>query len=326
MKKKNWIKFLFIGILFILAITIFTTKKNDNIRIIGVIEPFQHIAMDDISKGIQDGIGESSKEFKIITKNANKDQYQLAQIVSYYIDNKIDIYVPIFTNTTQTVKSLVKDKPIVFSAVTDPQNTGIIQNIKQPEGNITGVSDLWPISDNLKLISKIVPNKKRIGVVFDPGDPSSSVTIYLLEEECRKQDFLLVKRPITNSSEINHALYSLIGKIDILFTANDVTITTAFPALVAFCIENNIPLFAGDYSSVKRGAIGAIGQNYYMVGLDTGKIVRKILNGSNISDLPVVYTTGGDIYLNTYTAKLMKVSIPDNILNEAKEKYDRISE
>lgn len=144
--------------------------------------------------------------------------------------------------------------------------------------------------------------------------------------ECSQHGFTLITKPVSSSTDILQSLSSLNGKIDILFTANDVTVTAAFPALVTFSIQNKIPLFAGDYSSVKRGAIGAVGQNYYNVGVDAGRIVGLLLDGKPVSEIPVSYTTGGDIYLNRYAASQMGVTLPDSILKEAKEVYESISE
>jgi putative ABC transport system substrate-binding protein len=304
---------------------IYLSKRPVQRQTVGIIEPLQHVAVTDITKGIKDGLGDLAARTDVLVENANRDNSQLAQIISKYQDRGVTVYVPIFTNTAQTVKASVSNRPIVFAAVTDPISANLLANAKKPEGNVTGVSDLWPIAPNLQLIRRILPNARTMGVVYDPGDPSSAATMPILEEECSKQGLGLVKKPVTNSSEILQSLTALKGAADVLFTANDVTVTASFPALVTFAMQNKIPLFAGDYSSVKRGAIAAVGQNYYNVGFDAGRIVKQILEGRPVSELPVVYTTGGDMYLNKYAAVQMGVSLPDSLLKEAKEVYDTIS-
>jgi len=193
----------------------------------------------------------------------------------------------------------------VFAAVTDPVDAGLLSNPNSPEENITGVSDLWPIEAELKLIKRIMPNIKNIGIVFDPNDPSSSVTMPIIREGASKFGISLVEKPVISPTGVAEALPILKGKVDALFTANDTTVTQSFPALVTYAIQNKIPLFAGDYSSVQRGAIAAVGQNYHNVGIQAGSIIELIANGRLVSTLPVSYTKGGDIYVNTEAARLM---------------------
>ena len=326
--KRNTVRLLLVVIAVIVlgAIVLILARKPTGRELVGIIEPLQHIAITDVTNGIRDGLGEYRNRVEVLVENANRDNSQLAQIIAKYKDRGVSVYVPIFTNTAQTVKSMVGDKPIVFAAVTDPVAAGLLKDVNKPESNITGVSDLWPIDSNLRVIRRILPQAKIIGVVYDPGDPSSAATMPILKEECRRQGLGLELRPVISVSEILQSLSSLKGNVDLLFTANDVTVTASLPALVTFSIQNKIPLFAGDYSSVKRGAIAAVGQNYYNVGVDAGRLVAAIIEGKQPRELPVVYTTGGDIYLNSAAAEKMGVALPDDVRNEAKEVYETISE
>lgn len=324
--KKQTI-YVAIIVLILAGIVFILNKSSEDSKIsVGVIEPMKHIAIDDIARGIKDGLGSSGKEFQIHVKNANNDVTTIPQIIESFKDQGIDIFVPIFTKTTQIVKTNVLDKPVVFAAVTDPVESGILQNPDSPQANITGVSDLWPIGSQLELIRKVLPNSKRIGMIYDPGDASSSVTLPLISKEAKVQGFELELRPIYSTNEIAQSLSSLLGQVDIIFTANDVTVTAGFPALVDFAIKNKIPLFAGDYSSVQRGAVCTIGQNYYNVGLEASKLILAVSEGEKISSLSLRYVKGGDIYINSKAAELMGVEIPKEISLKATQIYQKIEE
>jgi putative ABC transport system substrate-binding protein len=165
-----------------------------------------------------------------------------------------------------------------------------------------------------------------MGILYDPNDPSSSATMPLIREYAKQKGFDLIEKPVHSTTEVTEALPVLNGKVDFIFTADDVTVTKSFPALVAYAVENKIPLFAGDYSSVQRGAIAAVGQNYYDVGLNTAKLIIAAASGKPISSLPVQYTEGGDIYINLSAAEKMGVSIPDSVRKKAKAAYNSITE
>jgi putative ABC transport system substrate-binding protein len=151
------------------------------------------------------------------------------------------------------------------------------------------------------------------------------VTLPILQREAALRGFSVVLKPVHDANEIGQVLSTLAGKADLIYTANDVTVTAGLPAIVNFCIKHKVPFFAGDYSSVERGAIGTIGQNYYAVGIEAAKLLGAVLEGKSTSDLPVAYTTGGDLYINTQAAKLMGVELPASLINEAKQVYDSIS-
>jgi putative ABC transport system substrate-binding protein len=323
---RRRIIFAIIAILVLAGLVVVLNRKTVHTTTVGIIEPMVHIAVSDVTRGIEDGLRTDGDHFSILVKNANGDSSTIPQIIAQYRDAGVNIFVPIFTTTAQATKSSVDTNIIVFAAVTDPVVAGLVTNPKAPDGNITGVSDLWPIGANFNLIKKILPNASRMGILFDPNDPSSSATMPLIREYAKQMGFVLVEKPVHSATDVAEALPVLKEKIDLIFTADDVTVTKSFSALVAYAIENKIPLFAGDYSSVQRGAVAAVGQNYYDVGRDTAKVIIAVTHGTLISSLPVQYTGGGDVYVNLAAAEKMGVSIPDSVRQEAKEAYSNITE
>lgn len=315
-----------IAALAIIIIVLNSTNRNTRSYTVGVIEPMQHIAVSDITRGINDGLSESDLDIHILVSNANGDVSHVPPIISRYRDRQVDLYIPIFTSTSQATKSAITNAPIIFAAVTDPVSAGLLENPHIPGGNISGVSDLWPIGAELDLIRTILPAASRIGVVYDPGDPSSVTTLPVLREEAQTRGFELFERPVHVVNDVPQALSALEGRIDVLFTANDVTVTAAFSALVGFAVDHKIPLFAGDYSSVQRGAIAAVGQNYYAVGMAAAELASQVLRGTSPAEIPVTFTTGGDLYLNVAAADAMGVSLSDTLLSRALTIYNSISD
>jgi putative ABC transport system substrate-binding protein len=310
----------------VIAILVLNRQQAHSVQI-GIIEPMVHSAVSDITRGIRDGLGVDSNSKVIVhINNANGDATVIPQIIKRYKDLGVSAFVPIFTATAQATKTTAGTTPIVFAAVTNPVAAGLLNDPLAPEGNITGVSDLWPIDTQFKLIKRIIPQASKVGIVFDPNDNGSSQTMPLIRNSASAHGMQLFEKPVYSVAEIASVLPQFKGNVDFIFTANDVTITKAFPALVAFAVENKIPLFAGDYSSVQRGAIAAVGQNYYNVGYEAGKMAASILKGEKIASLPVHYTQGGDLHLNVTAAEKMGVKIPDDIRAEAQHVYTTISE
>jgi putative ABC transport system substrate-binding protein len=115
------------------------------------------------------------------------------------------------------------------------------------------------------------------------------------------------------------AAQSLVGKADVIYVPTDNTIVSAFEAVVKVGIDNQIPVYAGDTDSAKRGAIAAIGFNYYDVGRQTGKIVLRVLKGEKPGDIPVEGVQITELFVNPGAAAKMGVTIPAAVIAKAKE-------
>ena len=323
-KAPFWRLLVVVVVIVVLTVAIIVITRTGSAKV-GVIQPFQHIAVSDVTQGILDGLNDYDNTLTVLVENANGDNKEVGKITAIYQDKNVEIYVPIFTKTSEIVVSNVHDKAVVFAAVTDPVGANLLENPTSPESNVTGVSDLWPIGVNLELIREILPEAKTIGVVYDPGDPSSAATMPILKRESSARKFQLVLRPVTSAQEILQSLSSFPEDVDVIFTANDVTVTASLAALVAFAIEHQVPLFAADYSSVQRGAIAAVGQNYYNVGREAAEMVISLIEGSEIANLPVRYTTGGDLHINALAAEKMGVVISESLVTRAKATYQEIA-
>ena len=187
--------------------------------------------------------------------------------------------VPISTPSAQAVVAATKDIPVVFTAVTDPVAAKLVKSWDASGGNVTGMSDLSPIDKHLDLIKEIVPKAKTLGVIYNPGEANSVALVELLKKEAPAAGLALVEAPAARSVDVPAAAQSLVGKVDVIYVPTDNTVVTAFEGIVKVAQQAKLPVFAGDTDSVKRGAIAALGFNYYDVGRQTGKMVVRVLKG-----------------------------------------------
>ncbi|MCR4282827.1 MAG: ABC transporter substrate-binding protein, partial [Bauldia sp.] len=221
------------------------------------------------------------------------------------------------TPSAQGAVAATKDIPIVFTAVTDPVAAQIVPRREHPGGNVTGISDMSPLADHLALILEITPNVKRLGVVYNPGETNSVVLVERLKEVAAAVGVEIVESPATKSGEVQQATLALVGKVDAIYIPTDNTVVSALEAAVSVAMENKIPLYAGDTDSVPRGAIATVGFNYHDIGIQTGKIVARVLKGENPGDIDVSFATGTDLVVNKGAAAKYGVTIPEAVLKRA---------
>ncbi|HVO04484.1 MAG TPA: ABC transporter substrate-binding protein [Candidatus Cybelea sp.] len=283
----------------------------------------QHPALDACRDGIRDELKangyEEGKNLKFVYESAQGNPGTAVQIAQKFVGENPTVIVPISTPSAQAVIAATSDIPVVFTAVTDPLGAKLVANLDKPGGNVTGISDLSPVGKHLDLIRQIVPGAKRIGVPYNPGEANSVTLLKLLKEKAAPLGMEIVEAPAPKSADVQAAAQSLVGKADVIYVPTDNTIVSALEAVIGVGVDNKLPVFAGDTDSVKRGAVAAIGFDYYDVGRQTGKVVVRVLKGEKPGDIAVQGIEITQLFVNPGAAQKMGITVPDSVIAGAKE-------
>ena len=225
----------------------------------------------------------------------------------------------IATPSAQTVAAAAREIPVVFSAVTDPVGARLVKSLDKPGANITGITDMLPIDKHLDMMLRIVPDAKRIGTVYNPGEANAVALVEQLDAKLKARGLTLVKAAATKTSEVLAAARSLVGNTDAIYLTTDNTVISAAEAVISVGERAKIPVFAADTATVSRGAVAALGFDYYDVGRDTGKVVARILNGEKPGDIAVTGVEELSLHVNPAAAKRMGVTLSDDVISSAAE-------
>jgi putative tryptophan/tyrosine transport system substrate-binding protein len=282
----------------------------------------EHPALDAVRQGVQDELAaqgyEDGDNLDFQFESAQGNPATAAQIAQKFVGEAPDVIVPISTPSAQAVAAATKDIPIVFTAVTDPLGAKLVTSLEQPGGNITGMTDLSPIGAHLDLVKEITPDVAKLGVIYNPGEANSVTLLDLLRQEAPARDLEIVEAAAPRSSDVQAAAQSLVGRVEAIYVPTDNTVVTALEAIVGVGIDNQLPVYAGDTDSVPRGAMAALGFNYYDVGVQTGKIVARVLNGEAPGGIPVQSIETTELHVNPGAAEQMGVTLPEEVVARAK--------
>lgn len=283
----------------------------------------EHPALDAVRDGVQDELKakgfEVGRDLKIIFKTAQGNPTIAAQIARQFVGEAPDVIVAISTPSAQAAVSATKTIPVVFAAVTDPTSAKLVAGPGASGTNVTGVSDLAPVADQLVVIKELLPAAKKIGVVYSPGEANSVAQIAILTAAAARQGYTIVEAPAVRSADVQSAARSLIGKVDVIYLPADNAVTSAIEGVVAIATQAKLPVFAADEASVERGAIATVGFDYYKVGRQSGALVAKILRGEAAGSLPWQLGAGTELSINTAAAKAVGVAVPEALLSRAKK-------
>ncbi|MDC7700540.1 ABC transporter substrate-binding protein [Vogesella indigofera] len=294
-----------------------------DMKSVAVTAIVDHPALDAARKGVEDELKaagfEAGKQIKYQYQSAQGNPATAAQIARKFIGDGPDVIVAIATPSAQAAVAGTRSIPVVFTAVTDPVAAKLVKSWKAGNGNVTGVSDMLKLSSQVDLISKVKPGAKRVGMVYSPGEVNSVIVAKELKAELAKRGMTLVEAPAARTVDVAPAAKSLIGKVDVIYTSTDNNVVSTYESLVGVAQQAKIPLVAADTDSVKRGATAALGQNYYDIGRQTGKLVVRILKGEKAAAIAPQVGEKLSLTLNQGAAQKQGVTLSPALLKEAKE-------
>lgn len=296
------------------------SKKNGNKKRIGIAKIVQHVALDDVERGIMDVIQESGIEAEFDLQNANGDVNTAVQIANKYKDERVDLAVGIATPVALALANTIKDIPVVFGTVTDPVGAGLVTSLAHGEGNITGMSDAVPTVTHIAKFVQVA-KIKTLGYIYTSNEANSISSLNLVREGCDKAGIALVTQAITNSSEVKAAAEAIVDRVDGIYLTTDNTVFSALASLVQVFEAAKKPIFSADVTGAKKGGILiASGFNYYKAGRATGELCVEILNGKSPADIPVRLmnkASDSDLLLNLDNAALCGITFDNSVLLHA---------
>ena len=316
MKKLPWMT---MGALALAVAAIAPASAQE--KSVAVTAIVEHPALDSVRDGVQAALKEagfeSGKNLKWQYQSAQGNTGTAAQIARKFVGDKPDAIVAIATPSAQAVVAATKSVPVVFSAVTDPVAAKLVASWEPSKNNVTGVSDMLALDKQMDLVKQVVPNAKRVGMVYNPGEANSVVVVKELEKLLPKLGMTLVEAAAPRSVDVSSAARSLIGKVDVIYTNTDNNVVSAYESLVKVGQDAKIPLIASDTDSVKRGAIAALGINYRDLGEQTGRIVVRILKGEKPGDIKSETSTKLELFVNPGAAEKQGVKLPEALIKSA---------
>ena len=294
------------------------TKGNEKFKV-GVIQWGDHPALNDSFDGMNSVLKERD-DFEVVIKTANEDVSTAQQIASQFVNDKVDLIFAVATPSVQAAVNAAEgtEIPIVFSAVSDAKQAGLVENVNQPEGNVTGVSDMPPLKKQFELINEITPNVKKVGIPFNTGEINSTNQVKDIKAFASELGLEIVEKGISQSNELPMAVSQLAQNVDAMFIVNDNTVAASTGLVVDAGLKTNIPVFMAESGQFDQGIFASDSVSYMSLGKQAGEMIVDILvNKKEIKDLPVVTATSTELMVSQKIATELGIEIPSSVLERA---------
>lgn len=300
---------------------------------IGIEQFAEHGSLDNCREGFLKGLeDEGIKEGDNLTveyKNAAADMGTAGQISDSFVSDKVDLICAIATPTAQSAYNAAMDSqiPVVYTAVTDPVAAELADEEGTPVGEVTGTSDKLPVEEQLKMIREMLPDAKKIGIMYTTSEANSVSAIAEYKELVGKYDFELVEKGITATADVSLAADDLLSQVDCITNLTDNTVVASLPTILEKANSKKIPVFGSEIEQVKIGCLAAEGIDYIALGRQTGKMAAQVLKGEKkASEMNFELITEPGFYVNTKVAENLGISVPETLSADAVESFDEITE
>ena len=284
---------------------------------VGICNYVDDASLNQIVENIETRLEELGEEndvvFEVSYDNCNADTNVLNQIIADFTADDVDLMVGVATPVATAMQSATEENqiPVVFSAVTDPVGTELVESLDAPGGNLTGTSDYLDTEAVMNLIFAANPDAKKIGLLYDQGQDASTAPIASAKEYLDAHNIAYVERTGTTNDEVALAADALIADgVDAVFTPTDNTIMTAELGIYEKFIDAKIPHYTGADSFALNGAFVGYGVDYANLGVETADMVADILiNGKDPAEVPVKTFDNGTATINTETCEAIGLDL-----------------
>lgn len=235
--------------------------------------------------------------------NCNADANVMNQIIANFAADNVDLMVGVATPVAMAMQSATEDSktPVVFAAVSDPVGAGLVASLEEPGSNVTGSSDNLDTNSVMNLIFAQNPDAKKIGLLYDVGQDSSTAAIEHAKAYLDDKGVEYVERTATTAEEVALAAQALVSDgVDAVFTPTDNTIMKAELAIYETFADAGIPHYTGADSFALNGAFLGYGVDYANLGRETADMIASILTeGKDPATTPVITFDNGTATVNT---------------------------
>ena len=290
---------------------------------IGIAQFAEHGSLDNCREGFLMGLAEAGivegENLTIDYQNAQTDMGIANQIAQQFVSNNVDLMCAIATPVAQACYNAADGNiPTIYTAVTDPVAAMLAGEDGSPVGNATGTSDKLPVENQLKAIRAIMPEAKKIGILYTTSEVNSESAIAEYQALAPEYGFEIVTSGISTTADIPRALDSLLSQVDVMTNLTDNTVVSALSLVLDKANAANIPVFGSEIEQVKLGCVASEGLDYIALGKRTGAMAAKVLKGeATCQDLPYEVISESSLYVNYEAMEALGLTLPEDMAARA---------
>ena len=268
--------------------------------IVAIIQLVDHSALNDARDGFIRALTDNGfvdgENFVLDYQNGQGDQSNLSTIADQFVAENAALVLAIATPAAVTMAGKTTEIPILGTAITDYVSARLVESNEKPGWNISGTSDMNPVAEQIALLKELVPDAKTVGVLYNSGEANSVLQAAMAKEAVEALGMQYTEITVSTTNDVQQAVQKIAGQCDALYLPTDNVISSSMPIIYGAAVENKLPVICGEPNQVKNGGMATLGISYDAIGYQTGLMAIEILNGANVSEMPIQFANSGFEY------------------------------
>lgn len=289
-------------------------EKEDGKYHIGICQWEKHTALDEATKGFQDAITDKLGEKVVFdVQVAQGDNKKCQEILNGFVSDDKDLIMANATPALKAASQATNTIPIVATSITD---YGTALNMREWTGasgiNVTGTSDLAPIKNQLDMIQELVPDAKKIGILYCSSETNSIFQAQMMGSILTEKGLSYGTYTIADKDELEQAARKAAAECDVIYIPTDNTIASKADVLKEILLAEKVPMIAGEEGLCEAG-IATLSISYYDIGYTAGEMAYEILvEGKNPGEIDVRYAENVTKKYNPQNCEALGINVPED--------------
>ena len=292
-----------------------TEKKDDGKYVVGICQLVTHDALDAATKGFKDAIVEAlgAENVTFIEQNAANSSDTCVTIVNDFVSKNVDLIMANATPALQAAYNATESIPILGTSVTE---YGVALNIKDFNGvvgsNVSGTSDLAPLTEQAQMILDLVPTAKNVGMLYSSAEPNSAYQVKVVREYLEGKGITVKDYKFADSADVAQVSELAAGQCDAIYIPTDNTAASCAATINGVVAPKKVPIIAGEAGICKGCGIATLSISYEQLGRKTGEMAVKILTGeADITEMAIAYDEKPVKKYNKALCEELGITIPE---------------
>ena len=285
---------------------------------VGIVQQLEHVALDAATAGFQDKLTEMLGEGNVVFdyQNAQGEQTNCTTIATKFVSNGVDLIMANATTALQSAAAATADIPIVGTSVTDYVTAGVADSNDAPGRNVTGASDLAPVDEQIALLKQVVPDAKKVAIVYCSAEPNSIFQSELAQEHLTAAGLEWAEYTAADSNEVQAVITKAISECDTVYIPTDNTMANNMEIIKNVTLPAGVPVICGEEGMCGVGGLATLSISYYDLGAKAAEMAYEILvNGADPATMPIEYVSEGiTAKYNAEAAEALGLTMPEGLV------------
>lgn len=291
-------------------------KTSGKSYTIGICQLVQHDALDAATEGFKDALTELCGEGNVTfdEQNAQGEHNMCATIVNQFVSDNVDLILANATDPLTTAATATADTPIIGTSVTDYATALQIEDWTGATGlNVSGTSDLAPIDEQEAMLKELLPEVKKVGILYCSAEPNSKYQAELFMEALQKDNIECKEYTAADSNEIQSVVTSAVSEVEAIYIPTDNTMASNTEIVKNVCVPAKIPVIAGEQGICTGCGIATLSISYYDIGYKAGEMAYDVLaNGADITTMDIEFAPEVTKMYNKEICDALSITVPDD--------------